>query len=406
MTPCGITSFNVWKKFRRGELFNSLRDLVPAAAKKLLGRAPRRADLADGDFWAVRDVSFAVEPGEALGIIGPNGAGKSTMLKLLTRILRPTRGEIQVRGRVGALIEVAAGFHPDLTGRENIYLQGAVMGMKRAEIRGRFDRIVEFSGISEFIDTPVKRYSTGMSARLGFSVAAHLEPDVLIIDEVLAVGDYTFQAKAFDRIHDLVVESGIPVVVVSHQLDRVATLCNKAVFLNHGEAVCQGTPADCISAYVLNDWQHDDRVEDDSPVKLQGASLVSPHLVPSGGPVRIQVSGLISDPKGSEHCTIAVRVRALHTGQLLFVADANDSGIRLPTHGRFSVDVALDLNVRPGLYRVEIIVRDHRSNRLSSGPAFNVQVKGGPSFWGRVQMNPRMHLVLDASPARVVDQPA
>src|SRR5207248_9465421 len=181
-------------------------------------------DLVAEEFWAVRDISFAVNEGEALGIIGPNGAGKSTVLKLLTRILKPTRGRCEVRGRVGALIEVAAGFHPDLTGRENIYLQGAIMGMKRAEIAGRLEEIVEFAGVADFIDTPVKRYSSGMNARLGFSIAAHLNPDVLIIDEVLSVGDMSFQQRCVERMADFK-RRGTVIVFVSHNLQAVADLC-------------------------------------------------------------------------------------------------------------------------------------------------------------------------------------
>src|SRR5207248_1473474 len=177
-------------------------------------------DLVAEEFWAVRDISFAVNEGEALGIIGPNGAGKSTVLKLLTRILKPTRGTCAVRGRVGALIEVAAGFHPDLTGRENVFLQGAVMGMKRAEIVRAFDDIIDFAGIAGFVDTPVKRYSSGMNARLGFSIAAHLSPDVLIIDEVLSVGDAAFQERCTTRMQSLIAE-GIPLVFVSHNLPAV-----------------------------------------------------------------------------------------------------------------------------------------------------------------------------------------
>jgi lipopolysaccharide transport system ATP-binding protein len=187
----------VWKKFRRGERADSLRDLIPAVARRMLRGKPPADELEDGsgDFWALRDVSFEVHPGEALGIIGPNGAGKSTILKLLTRILKPTRGTSAVYGRTGALIEVAAGFHADLTGRENIYLQGAILGMNRREIARTMDEIIEFAELGDFIDTPVKRFSSGMSARLGFSIAAHLDPDVLIIDEVLSVGDMAFQQR-------------------------------------------------------------------------------------------------------------------------------------------------------------------------------------------------------------------
>jgi lipopolysaccharide transport system ATP-binding protein len=224
---------NVWKKFWRGEWHNSLRDLVPA----LITRPFRRRqgpppELAQQEFWAVKDVSFAVRRGEALGIIGPNGAGKSTTLKMLTRILRPTRGRSVVSGRVGALIEIAAGFHPDLTGKENIYLQGAIMGMRRAEITSRLDEIIEFASVSEFIDTQVKRYSSGMNARLGFAIAAHLNPDVLIIDEVLSVGDMAFQRKCIDRMARFKKE-GVAVVFVSHNLQAVTTLCDRALYLHH-----------------------------------------------------------------------------------------------------------------------------------------------------------------------------
>jgi lipopolysaccharide transport system ATP-binding protein len=224
MAEPGIVFDQVWKKFKRGEMYDSLRDLIPAVTRRLLSRGQPADALQQREFWALRDVGFEVRPGEALGIIGANGAGKSTTLKILNRILRPTRGHVEVRGRAGALIEISAGFHQDLTGRENVFLQGAIMGMPKEEIIRKFDEIVEFAGIAEFIDTPVKRYSSGMNARLGFAIAAHLDPDVLIIDEVLSVGDLSFQNRAFGRIQDLV-RSGIPVVIVSHQLDRVAALC-------------------------------------------------------------------------------------------------------------------------------------------------------------------------------------
>ena len=200
MSGPAIEANGLWKKFHRGERHDSLRDLVPALAGRLVGRgAPTTSELGAGDFWAVQDVSFQVQPGEALGIIGPNGAGKSTMLKLLNRILRPTRGDLRLNGRVAALIEVAAGFHLDLTGRENVYLQGAIMGMKRREVDRQMASIIDFAGVERAIDTPVKRYSSGMNARLGFSIAAHLEPDIMLIDEVLSVGDMAFQDKCVQR---------------------------------------------------------------------------------------------------------------------------------------------------------------------------------------------------------------
>jgi ABC-type polysaccharide/polyol phosphate transport system ATPase subunit len=237
----------VFKKFRRGELFNTLRDLVPALASRWIS-SDRPRDLDKRQFWALQDVSFSVRRGEAFAIIGGNGAGKSTILKLLTGIMRPTKGSIRVAGRVSALIEVSAGFHQDLTGRENVYLNGAILGMTREEIRRRFDEIVDFSGLEEFIDTPVKRYSSGMFSRLGFSVAAHVDPDVLLVDEVLSVGDYLFQRKCIERMHS-VVRAGATVVFVSHNLREVANLCRRGLLLERGHVQLVGPTDAVITAY-------------------------------------------------------------------------------------------------------------------------------------------------------------
>jgi homopolymeric O-antigen transport system ATP-binding protein len=250
-TPA-VTFDGVWKKFRRGVRHDSLRDLIPAAIRRL-GR-PRSGDLDAQEFWGVRDVSFRVEPGEALGIIGRNGAGKSTTLKLLTRILRPTRGHSRVTGRIGALIEVAAGFHPDLTGRENVFLQGSIMGMRRTEIASKLDAIVEFAGVQEFVDTQVKRYSSGMNARLGFAIAAHLDPEVLIIDEVLSVGDTEFQQRCLERMQAFR-RSGVPIVFVSHNLSAVESLCSQAALLERGCLAAVGPPAAVIARYLSSSAQ-------------------------------------------------------------------------------------------------------------------------------------------------------
>jgi lipopolysaccharide transport system ATP-binding protein len=238
----------VWKKFRKGERHDSLRDLIPATAKALFTRGNHR-DLEDQEFWALKDVSFEAKRGEALGIIGPNGAGKSTVLKLLTNILKPTKGACFIKGRTGALIEVAAGFHSDLTGRENVYLQGAIMGMKRKEIEKRFDEIIEFSGIGEFIDTQVKRYSSGMNARLGFSIAAHLSPDALIIDEVLSVGDIVFQKKCIDKMMAFR-KQGVSIVFVSHNLQAISSLCDRTIVLSRGEKLFEGSSEDALTYYL------------------------------------------------------------------------------------------------------------------------------------------------------------
>src|SRR5262245_11457127 len=293
MSTPAVEFTNVWKKFRRGERHDSLRDLLPSTVARWMRRGAR-IPLEDSEFWALRDVSFAVSSGEALGVIGPNGAGKSTVLKLLTRILRPNQGTCQVRGRVGALIEVAAGFHPDLTGRENVYLQGAIMGMRRAEIAGKFDEIVAFSGIVDFIDTPVKRYSSGMNARLGFAIAAHLDPDVLLIDEVLSVGDVAFQERCVTRMRTLL-RRGLPLVFVSHNLTAVTGLCTRAIVLDRGRVVFDGAPAEAVREYRRLGEQHTPDAADDrgTAVRIAGVDIASSGAttasVASGADVRVRI---------------------------------------------------------------------------------------------------------------------
>jgi lipopolysaccharide transport system ATP-binding protein len=242
-----VIEFNaVWKKFARGEKYDSLRDLLPSLAKGLL--SSNKADLREKEFWALQGVSFDIGQGDALAIIGPNGSGKSTALKLLSGILKPDKGKLHVKGRLSTLIELGAGFHPDLTGRENIYLNGTILGMKRAEINVKFDEIVEFSELKDFLDTPVKRYSSGMYARLGFAVAAHVNPDVLIIDEVLSVGDYHFQQRCFDKMREFL-RNGTTLVFVSHNMTAVSSLCQSALLLRKGLPVYLGDISTAIQKY-------------------------------------------------------------------------------------------------------------------------------------------------------------
>ena len=388
----GIEFEHVWKKFQRGERHDSLRDLIPAVARRLTGRGVQRDALGADQFWAVRDVSFEVRPGDVLGIIGRNGAGKSTILKTLTRILPPTLGCIEVRGRVGALIEVAAGFHPDLTGRENVFLQGAIMGMPKALIRERFDDILDFAGIGPFIDTPVKRYSSGMNARLGFAIAAHLSPDVLIIDEVLAVGDFEFQRRAFGRMKELA-QSGIPVVVVSHQLDRIAELCTKAMLMERGEVRFAGPTLDAIRRYLAVEQAPSDP---DSPVILENIRVDEGEQVRSGGTVRVTVSGRVNSARSTGRELVVLTLRNLEDGKALSAVTTDHGEIVLPRSGPFELVFTLEMNVPKGLYGLDSSVRiKERRGDVAAGPGAHLQVLTGRPFEGLVQTNAQVRLAED-----------
>ena len=232
------------------ERYTALRDVLTNRAKRLLGRGPKAAgQTTTEEFWALQDVSFEIKRGEVVGIIGRNGAGKSTLLKILSRITEPTRGRITLRGRVASLLEVGTGFHPELTGRENIFLNGAILGMSRAEIRTKFDEIVAFAEVEKFLDTPVKRYSSGMYVRLAFAVAAHLEPEILVVDEVLAVGDVAFQKKCLGKMQE-VSRGGRTVLFVSHQMATMQNLCTHGILMAHGRTVFNGSIEEAVRRYL------------------------------------------------------------------------------------------------------------------------------------------------------------
>ena len=346
----------VSKRYRLGELRGreSLRDAWVRGARSAwqattgpLGRFAGRSDRwpgvdgTAGDLWALRDVTFSVPQGQAVGLIGRNGAGKSTLLKILTRITEPTTGVARTRGRVGSLLEAGTGFHPELTGRENIYLNGAILGMSRKEVAARFDRIVDFSEMGAFLDTPVKRYSSGMYLRLAFAVAAHLEPHILLVDEVLAVGDAAFQRRCLAYLAS-VRRSGRTVLLVSHDLDAVAGLCERVVWLDNGGVRADGQAKEVIDAYLSSALERSQRtgfVDDPGmPVALESVAAMDTH----GDPVSTLTVG--------EPLTVEVRLRVRDTLPGLDVAIYAETlrGIRVVDEAWS--DVAPAARGEPGAY--------------------------------------------------------
>jgi lipopolysaccharide transport system ATP-binding protein len=279
--PVAIQVEGLSKRYRIGELqaaYGTLRESLSHMAKRLAGQERRHGY---DEIWALKEVSFSLEEGYALGVIGRNGAGKSTLLKVLTRITTPTHGRAEIRGRVGSLLEVGTGFHPELTGRENVFLNGAILGMKRREIQAKLPEIAEFSGVEKFLDTPVKRYSSGMHVRLAFSVAAHFEPEIMLVDEVLSVGDAEFQARCLGRMEDIG-STGRTVVFVSHQLQAVAQLCDRAILLDEGRIVRDGPSEEVVAHYLQTaagagssrTWPELETAPGDDLVRLRSARVV------------------------------------------------------------------------------------------------------------------------------------
>lgn len=281
-----IEARNIGKKFRIGELnrmYKTLRDSISDALGSVTNAAKggSKDRKAETEFWALKDISFDVKQGEAVGIIGHNGAGKSTLLKILARITEPTEGSAEIRGRVGSLLEVGTGFHNELTGRENIYLSGAILGMTKRDIDRRFEEIVEFAGVGRFVDTPIKHYSTGMGLRLGFAVAAHLEPDILLVDEVLAVGDLEFQKKCLNKMENVATE-GRTVLFVSHNMASVKELCRTAIVLKNGSIDFHGDVVKGIQHYSRN---------------ILNIGAGEPGAPKTDGWINIRIEGQIGDPR-------------------------------------------------------------------------------------------------------------
>ncbi|HUS00531.1 MAG TPA: ABC transporter ATP-binding protein [Chitinophagaceae bacterium] len=317
------------------EKYTTLRDVMSKKVKRLVARSGSSAKsiVTKEEFWALKDVCFNVEQGDRMGIIGRNGAGKSTLLKILSRITEPTQGSVKINGRVAALLEVGTGFHPELTGRENIFLNGGILGMSRSEIKKHFDAIIDFAETEKFLDTPVKRYSSGMYVRLAFSIAAHLEPEILIVDEVLAVGDAQFQQKCLGKMEDVSKNEGRTVLFVSHNMKVIKDICNKGIFLKNGQIHSQGTINNVISDYlssgVNKDEQNqiyfdlnankDSQIESASLVKKDGRLIAS--YIHSEEEVFIKISYRVYKKIHRWHLTFFLRN---NLGDVVYVADRTD----------------------------------------------------------------------------------
>ena len=364
MTDSVISIRNLSKSYLIGhdrpqERYQSFRDVLVRNGKNYVRKAldmARGKQIIQGDtveeIWALMDVSFEVKRGEVLGIIGRNGAGKSTLLKILSRITEPTRGSVILRGRVASLLEVGTGFHPELSGRENIFLNGAILGMSRAEIKSKFDEIVDFAGVEKFLDTPVKRYSSGMYVRLAFAVAAHLEPEVLIIDEVLAVGDAEFQKKCLGKMQD-VAHSGRTVLFVSHNMAQIQALCSTALLLQRGKTVQKGRPEQIIAHYYTEALNHSDKPIKSRFIRRISRSKVNdnPHLqFDDDLSIDIVLANL-------PLCQLGCNVTMIDTtGQRVFLFSTNPhDGIELPKLDHFTLTLTIpSCRLAPGKYGINI----------------------------------------------------
>jgi ABC-type polysaccharide/polyol phosphate transport system ATPase subunit len=384
--------------------YKTLCDSFTSFIKNPLKSLKNKQKLNDS-FWALKDVNFEINRGEVVGIIGRNGAGKSTLLKILSRITYPTEGEVRMYGRVGSLLEVGTGFHPELTGRENIYFNGAILGMKKKEIEEKFDEIVKFSGVEKFLDTPVKRYSSGMNVRLAFSVAAHLDPEILVVDEVLAVGDAAFQKKCLGKMEE-VAEGGRTVLFVSHNMAAIQNLCSQAFLLDHGAIVKEGELDDVIGYYLSNPHNMGTMVEDNGVFDL--SERTNPYN--KGKPIikKIILAGSDNIPRNTfltgERIKIAILVDSLseHEGSEIGVIFKSEYGQWISSastwmcttkieNPRRSIEwVILEVNrlfLTPGKWGLYISSTKHIAgvylDKIDDSLFFNVE---GSNFYGTGQL--------------------
>jgi ABC-type polysaccharide/polyol phosphate transport system ATPase subunit len=367
---------HVYKKFAMGEHHTTLRDFIAAGFGKIFrpGNRPDPAELKKQEFWAVKDLTFNLKKGESMGIIGPNGSGKSTTLKLLSGILRPERGTYNVKGRLSALIEVGAGFHPDLTGRENVYLNGSILGMTRKEVQSKFADIVEFAGVGDFIDTPVKRYSSGMAVRLGFAVAAFIEPDVLLVDEVLAVGDTEFRNRCHNRMTQML-NRGVTMILVSHNLEEVRNLCGKTIMLFKGEKLVEGPTQKVVEEYHARvvelikidqetDARRDGVTKTDDPVEITSVQFIDKTGMPTdthltGDPMTIRVN--YDARRRVERPQIGIDIDWAAEDQLATCFDTQQDGTTLGpiAEGKGFIDCKIGpMLMVPNVYSVNVRILD------------------------------------------------
>jgi lipopolysaccharide transport system ATP-binding protein len=366
---------NISKRYLIGErngrhqtLRESLMDVAGAPWRRLrqfFDRGPGSRGASGPDtFWALKDVSFQVQPGEVIGLIGRNGAGKSTLLKILSQITEPTCGRVMLRGRVGSLLEVGTGFHPELTGRENVYMNGGILGMTRREVTRKFDKIVEFAEVEKFLDTPVKRYSSGMYVRLAFAVAAHLEPEILLVDEVLAVGDSQFQGKCLRHL-DALRKSGMTILLVSHQLETIKRSCQRVVLLDKGGLRHDGDPTAALEDYrkLIAAGQDDETPEspkaaDEQPIRLTGLHYFGPdgdgESVASGKPVRFVISYRAFKPVQSPKFSLSLYSPdgRVHTGYNM-AYDEYPMGDVPQGEGKVALSFPF-LGLEPGVYNISL----------------------------------------------------
>ena len=398
MSHPSVEVSHVSKQFARKDRCDSLRDLLMTG---LLRRGTRNRGRRDS-FHALDDISFCVQPGECFGVIGHNGAGKSTLLKLIAGLMRPNHGSITVRGRLTALIEIGAGFHPDLTGRENIYLNAVVLGMTRADVRRKFDSIVEFSEIREFLDTPIKRYSSGMQARLGFSIAAHLEPKVMLVDEVLSVGDQAFRAKCMQRMRSFIKQGG-SVLFVSHDLGTVAGLCDRTVVLTQGRETFLGPSPEAVARY------HDANAATVLETGPDGRPLVTVFDLRLVDVHQNRIDIALPGERVSLILEVDFHGEMQSPSYGLYLMRMSDhltlyetSSSRLGTHsppvspgGRHRIRMDFSLNVTPGEYAVGFHIRDWNARLYAMDKAYAVpvRVKGQAVSDGPAHLEPRLEVL-------------